>query len=223
MSAISQNIIELLKELPSAVKLVAVSKFKPSEDIMAAYDAGQRVFAESRPQELKLKAETLPNDIQWHFIGHLQTNKIKMVVPYASLIHSVDSLKLLMEIENYCLKNNMETDILLEAFIATEETKQGFSEEELLGLIPALESLKCVRVKGLMAMASFTEDEAQIRKEFATFNTVFDRMKQTNSPALSDFTIKSFGMTNDYHIAIEMGSNMVRIGTKIFGARGVQL
>lgn len=223
MSAISQNIIGLLKELPSTVKLVAVSKFKPSEDILAAYDAGQRIFAESRPQELKLKAETLPGDIQWHFIGHLQTNKIKMVVPYTTLIHSVDSLKLLLEIENYCAKNNMQANVLLEAYIATEETKQGFSEGELLELIPTLETLKYVKVKGLMAMASFTDDQEQIREEFARFNAIFAKMGQTGSSALEDFSIKSFGMTNDYHIAVEMGSNMVRIGTKIFGARGVQL
>ena len=223
MSIITQNIKKLSEELPSTVELVAVSKFKPIEDIQAAYQGGQRVFAESRPQELKEKALILPKDIEWHFIGHLQTNKIKMVVPYVTLIHSVDTLKLLLEIENYSLKNGYQPDVLLEAYIATEESKQGFTCEELLELIPTLEELKCVKVKGLMAMASFTEDEDQIRKEFAHFNEIFDKMASSGSKALNDFTIKSFGMTNDYHIAVEMGSNMVRIGTKIFGARGVRL
>lgn len=223
MSVISQNIEDILKELPSTVELVAVSKFKPLEDVMEAYQGGQRVFAESRPQELKLKAESLPSDIEWHFIGHLQTNKIKMVVPYVSLIHSVDSLRLLLELENYCSRNNYKCNVLLEAYIATEETKQGFSKEELIELVPTLETLECIKVKGLMAMASFTDDQDQIRGEFSRFNEIFHAMEQLQSAALKEFTIKSFGMTNDYPIAVEMGSNMVRIGTKIFGARGVQL
>ncbi len=226
-SVIAQNIASLKNELPSEVTLVAVSKFKPEEDIMQAYGAGQRIFGESRPQELKAKAESLPKDIRWHFIGNLQSNKIKMVVPYAELIHSVESAKLLFEIEKYCRANGKTAQVLLEFHIATEESKHGLSREEALDMLAAInqapETLSCVTIRGVMSMASFTDDEKIIRSEFAVLNDIFEQIKSLGYPFLKDFNIKSFGMTGDYHIAVEMGSNTVRIGTRIFGARGVQL
>lgn len=233
MGHITENILSLRQELPSGVELVAVSKFKSEEEIMEAYNAGQRVFGESRPQELREKAQALPKDIQWHFIGHLQSNKIKMTVPYVRLIHSVDSPKLLFEIERYCRQNSCSVDVLLEMHIASEESKQGFSREEAMALLKGLEEarkagnseefLEKVRIRGVMGMASLTEDESLIRKEFGNLNSVFDEIRATGYPFLSDFNLKSFGMTNDYHIAVEMGSNMVRIGTHIFGPRGVRI
>lgn len=221
--SIKKNLDLINSELPSSVRLVAVSKFKPIEDVAAAYDAGQRTFAESRPQELKMKAESLPTDIKWHFIGHLQTNKIKMVVPYVELIHSVDSEKLLMEIEKYCLNNNLYCNVLLELHIASEETKQGFSCDEVIALLDSVAGqLKRVKICGLMGMASFTDDESLIRREFASLNSIFDLIKSKGYPFLQDFKIKSYGMTNDYRVAVEVGSNMVRIGTAIFGERNYQ-
>ncbi len=229
-SVIAQNIVSIKKELPSEVSLVAVSKFKPNEDILQAYGAGQRIFGESRPQELKAKAEELPKDIRWHFIGNLQSNKIKMVVPYAELIHSVESAKLLFEIEKYCRNNGYKAEVLLEFHIATEESKHGFSKEEALAMLAEINAatddskkLSCVTIRGVMSMASFTDDEALIRSEFATLNSIYDEIKALGYPFLDRFDIRSFGMTGDYRIAVEMGSNMVRIGTKIFGVRGVQL
>ncbi len=229
-SVIAQNIVSIKKELPSEVSLVAVSKFKPNEDILQAYGAGQRIFGESRPQELKAKAEELPKDIRWHFIGNLQSNKIKMVVPYTELIHSVESAKLLFEIEKYCRNNGYKAEVLLEFHIATEESKHGFSKEEALAMLAEINAatddskkLSCVTIRGVMSMASFTDDEALIRSEFATLNSIYDEIKALGYPFLDRFDIRSFGMTGDYRIAVEMGSNMVRIGTKIFGVRGVQL
>ncbi len=226
-SVIARNIASIKNELPSEVTLVAVSKFKPNEDILQAYEAGQRVFGENRPQELKAKAEQLPKDIRWHFIGNLQSNKIKMVVPYAELIHSVESAKLLFEIEKYCRANGMTAQVLLEFHIATEESKHGLSREEAMQMLETInkdpESLTCVTIRGVMSMASFTDDEKIIRSEFATLNEIYEQINSLGYPFLKDFNIKSFGMTGDYHIAVAMGSNMIRIGTKIFGARGVQL
>ncbi len=214
--------IEILKnELPSAVKLVAVSKFNPVEAIQQAYDAGQRIFGESRPQELQQKVALLPDDIKWHFIGHLQTNKLKMVLPYADLIHSVDSERLLMEIEKYAVKNNLRVRCLLELFVAQEETKQGFSEEELFALLDSLQEkpLKGVEICGLMGMASFVDDESQIRGEFQTLKRAFDKVREKYISTLPHFKELSMGMSGDYRIAVECGSTMVRIGTTIFGAR----
>ncbi len=218
---IEQEIKILHNELPPAVKLVAVSKFHPAEAIEAAYTAGQRVFAESRPQELAAKAVALPNDIEWHFIGHLQTNKLKMVVPYASLIHSVDSRRLLLEINKYAVGKGLRVNCLLEMFIAQEESKQGFSKDELLDLVSELAEnpLDGVEICGLMGMASFTEDEAKIRSEFLTLSQTFNEIKERFSNAFPKFTELSIGMSNDYKIAIECGSTMVRIGTRIFGHR----
>ena len=219
--SISSEIERLNNELPSTVKLVAVSKFNPSEAIMEAYQAGQRIFGESRPQELLQKVQELPCDIQWHFIGHLQTNKLKMVLPYASLIHSVDSERLLMEINKYAVKNNLKVKCLLELFVAQEETKQGFSKEELMQLMEKLqqEPLEGVEICGLMGMASFVEDEQQIRGEFAALKEVFDQIREKYISTHPNFNELSMGMSGDYKIAVEMGSTMVRIGTTIFGAR----
>ena len=221
--SIKESIVLINSELPPTTKLVAVSKFHPVETILEAYDAGQRLFGESRPQELKSKSETLPNDIEWHFIGHLQTNKIKMVVPYATLIHSVDSLHLLREIDNYCSRNDMTTQVLLQLHIASEETKQGFSQEELFGLFDRLsageEKFTNVRLRGVMGMASLTDDEDLIRAEFANLVAVHKYIHNYSNPYTVNFDQLSFGMSSDYKIAIEMGSTLVRIGTSIFGIR----
>ncbi|MBQ8645928.1 MAG: YggS family pyridoxal phosphate-dependent enzyme [Bacteroidales bacterium] len=214
--------IEILKnELPSTVKLVAVSKFNPVEAIQQAYEAGQRIFGESRPQELQQKVALLPDDIKWHFIGHLQTNKLKMVLPYVELVHSVDSERLLMEIDKFAVKNGLKVRCLLELFVAQEESKQGFSEEELMALLDSLQQnpLQGVEICGLMGMASFVEDENQIRGEFQTLKRVYDKVKEKYISTLPQFNELSMGMSGDYRIAIECGSTMVRIGTTIFGAR----
>lgn len=219
--SIAQEIININNELPSTVKLVAVSKFHPAESIEQAYGAGQRIFAESRPQELAAKADVLPKDIEWHFIGHLQTNKLKMVVPHATLIHSVDSRRLLLEINKYALNKGLKARCLLEMFIASEESKQGFSKEELLELMEELvkEPLKGVEICGLMGMASFTEDQQMIRSEFTRLSDTFKYIKEKYGSNFPEFKELSMGMSNDYPIAIECGSTLVRIGTRIFGSR----
>lgn len=224
--SIKENILQINKELPPSTKLVAVSKFKPAEAVQEAYDAGQRIFAESRPQELKQKVEVLPKDIEWHFIGHLQTNKIKMVVPYTTLIHSIDSERLLVEVGEYARRNNYHPGVLLELHIAQEETKQGFSADEILDLLDRIASdgelrdkLSNISVRGLMAMASFVDDQEQIRSEFSKLLELRDEIVSRNYPFLDSFTELSFGMSGDYHIAASMGSTMVRIGTSIFGSR----
>ena len=223
---IAENILQINKELPPSTKLVAVSKFKPVEAVQEAYDAGQRVFAESRPQELKMKVELLPRDIEWHFIGHLQTNKIKMVVPYTTLIHSIDSERLLLEVGEYARKNGYKLGVLLELHIAQEESKQGFSADEILNLLDRVSAIKELQDKfsnitfrGLMAMASFVDDETQIRCEFSKLLALNEEIKKRSYPFLDNFSELSFGMSGDYHIAAEMGSTMVRVGTSIFGSR----
>ena len=219
--SIQAQIIKINNELPSTVKLVAVSKFNPVEAIRQAYEAGQRIFGESRPQELKEKVGQLPDDIQWHFIGHLQTNKLKMVLPYVSLVHSVDSQRLLVEINKYAVKNSLKVNCLLEVFIAQEESKQGFSKEELFELLDKLqqEPLEGVEICGLMGMASFVEDEAQITAEFEELASIFNHVKEKYISTLPNFKELSMGMSGDYKIAVEKGSTLVRIGTSIFGAR----
>ena len=219
--SISNQITKINNELPSTVKLVAVSKFNPVEAIQEAYDAGQRIFGESRPQELAQKVPQLPNDIQWHFIGHLQTNKLKMVLPYVSLVHSVDSERLLMEIDKYAVKNCLKVKCLLEMFIAQEDSKQGFSKEELMALLEKLEQnpLQGVEICGLMGMASFVEDQHQIKAEFEELNAAFSEIREKYISAHPNFKELSMGMSGDYKIAIGCGSTMVRIGTTIFGAR----
>ena len=219
--SIQEELSQLRKELaPSGARLALVSKFQSNEKIMEAYEAGQRIFAESRPQEMEQKALSLPKDIQWHFIGHLQSNKIKMVVPYASLIHSVDSEKLLYEIEDYCIKNGFTAKVLLEMHIAREETKQGFSFQECEDLLERImkEPLKCVTICGLMGMATLTDDDIQVQKEFTLLYSFFARMKQRHLE-MGEFRELSMGMSQDYIYALRLGSTIVRIGTKVFGER----
>ena len=219
--SIQAQIIKINNELPSTVKLVAVSKFNPAEAIQEAYDAGQRIFGESRPQELFQKVSVLPDDIRWHFIGHLQTNKLKMVLPYVDLVHSVDSERLLVEINKYAVKNNLKVKCLLEVFIAQEESKQGFSKEELFALLDKIhqEPMAGVEICGLMGMASFVDDRNQIASEFDQLKGIFDQAREKYISTLPNFNELSMGMSGDYDIAIEKGSTLVRIGTSIFGAR----
>ena len=207
--------------LPLGVHLVAVSKFRPAEFIRAAYDAGQRIFGESQEKELSLKVEELPNDIQWHFIGHLQTNKVKYIARYISLIESVDSLKLLKEINKQAIKNSRVIDVLLELHVAQEDTKSGLSPDDCLALLEEGEwkSLSNVRICGLMTMASYCSDEQQIASEFATAHQLFNKIKEKYFSDKEYFKYRSWGMSGDYKIAIEHRANLVRIGTTIFGER----
>jgi len=218
MNSVKENLDEVLRDLPDGVQLAAVSKFHTDETIMEAYRAGCRVFAENRPQEFSEKYERLPKDIQWHFIGHLQRNKVKDVVGKASLIHSVDSVRLLDSINREGLKKGVVSDILFEVFIASEETKHGFSPSELVEFISSghMDNYSNVKVLGLMAMASYTQDETQIRREFSKARQLFDLIK---GRYLNNLSVLSMGMSGDYKIAIECGSNLVRVGSKIFGPR----
>ena len=254
---VSDNLKALYEKLPSGVKLVAVSKFHPVSRLMEAYDAGQRRFGENRPQELAQKVPQMPADVEWHFIGHLQTNKLKLVLPYVSLVQSVDSFHLLEAIDKWGRDNGKVIDILLELHLSAEETKHGFSEEEILSIIGAGEgicpetvatrplppqaagpSLLCgrgwpqvsgqtpspagvkhIRIRGLMGMATNTEDEAVIEADFARIEALFKRIRE-EFPALRDtFTELSIGMSGDWPIAVRHGATMVRIGTDIFGPR----
>ena len=212
---------EVRSRLPEGVCLVAISKYHPVEYLQAAYEVGQRVFGESHEQELRQKVEVLPNDIQWHFIGHLQTNKVKYIAPYVSMIEAVDSLKLLKEIEKQGAKNNRVIDVLLELHIAEEETKYGLTLDACRQLLEEGEwrNMTHVRICGLMMMASYVEDEAQIRQEFRTAHNFFDEVKQRYFAESPYFTQRSWGMSHDYPIAVEEGSTMVRVGTAIFGPR----
>lgn len=221
MSNIGQNIDLIKGGLTEGVRLVAVSKYRPVEDLQAAYDAGQRIFGESHAQEVMAKESVLPKDIEWHFIGHLQTNKVKYIAPFVSLIHSVDSLKLLKEIDKQAAKNGRMIDCLLQIHIAEEETKFGLDEEELAKLLESEEyrSLKNIRIDGLMCMATNTDDEEQIRREFRQVKKIFDRIKNECFPTSEHFKELSMGMSDDYHIAMEEGSTLVRVGSKIFGLR----
>lgn len=212
---------EVRSRLPEGVCLVAISKYHPVEYLQAAYEEGQRVFGESHEQELRQKVEVLPNDIQWHFIGHLQTNKVKYIAPYVSMIEAVDSLKLLKEIEKQGAKNNRVIDVLLELHIAEEETKYGLTLDACRQLLEEGEwrNMAHVRICGLMMMASYVEDEAQIRQEFRTAHNFFDEVKQRYFAESPYFTQRSWGMSHDYPIAVEEGSTMVRVGTAVFGPR----
>lgn len=221
MYPVRESIRQILSELPQDVKLVAVSKFHPNEYIEAAYQEGQRIFGESREQELAKKVESLPKDIQWHFIGHLQTNKVKYIAPYISMIEAVDSLKLLKEIDKQATKCGRKIDVLLELHLAKEETKSGFDLDECRELFAGGEwkQLQNVQIRGLMMMASFVDDESQIRKEMMQAADFFDEVKAQyfqNDPLFNE---RSWGMSHDYKIAIECHSTMVRIGTSIFGPR----
>lgn len=212
------NIAEELKD--KNVTLVAVSKTKPIEDIKKMYDLGQRDFGENYVQELSDKASQLPNDIRWHFIGHLQSNKVKYIAPFVHLIHGVDSIKLLIEINKQAAKNSRVVDCLLQVYIAQEETKFGLNEQELDQLLKefAQSEMSNVRIKGLMGMASFTDDMSKVRNEFRYLKTLFDKQAKL-SIANCQLTILSMGMSSDYKVAIEEGSTMVRIGSLLFGSR----
>lgn len=216
---IAQHIHELQKSLPKGVTLVAVSKFHPVEALQEAYDAGQRVFGESRAQELTAKQKVLPKDIEWHFIGSLQTNKVKDIAPFISLIHSVDSLRLLNEIEKQAAKNERIIKVLLEIHVAEEETKHGFSLTDCHKMIKQLPDLPHVKICGIMGMATFTDDNVQVQKEFHQLSELFKELKQTAFRDSKDFSILSMGMSHDYKLAIQEGSNMIRVGTYIFGNR----
>lgn len=220
MEPIGTRLEKIRATLPQGVSLVAVSKFHPAEAVLEAYAAGQRLFGESRAQELTAKAATLPADIRWHFIGHLQTNKVKPVVAAASLIESIDSERLLMAVDREAERQGKRTDVLLQLHVAREETKFGFSPEELLDLIRrrVFENLKAVHICGLMAMASNTDDTDRVRDDFMKVAALRDEVMRI-APDLRGFDILSMGMSHDYMTAIECGSNMVRIGTAIFGER----
>ena len=217
--SIANNLLQIKSTLPEHVTLVAVSKTKPVSDLMEAYDAGQRIFGENKIQEMAEKWEQMPKDIQWHMIGHVQTNKVKFMAPFVSLIHGVDSLKLLHEINKQALKNNRITDCLLQIHIAEEETKFGLDEEELTSLLSSNEfqELKNIRIVGLMGMATFTDNKEQVKKEFTHLKTIFDTIRSKDG--LQCVSTLSMGMSGDYQIAIECGSTMVRIGSSIFGGR----
>lgn len=225
---IEEKLNALKEQLPPDVKLVAVSKFHPFEELLQAYQAGQRVFGENRPQELAVKAVQLPQDIEWHFLGHLQTNKLKMVLPYASLVQSVDSIHLLQAIDDWGANNEKVINVLLEMHIGAEETKQGFVEEDVLDLLfTVANSLDSsgrhskyanIRFCGLMGMASHTDDEETINADFARISDYLAYL-QDLFPELTDFKELSIGMSDDWHLAIHHGATIVRIGTAIFGPR----
>ena len=212
---------EILNQLPSQTHLVAVSKTKPASDIQILYDEGQRVFGENHAQEMKEKHEILPKDIQWHFIGHLQHNKIKYIAPYVALIHSIDTPKLLEEVNKQALKNERVIPCLLQFHIALEETKFGFSLDEAREMLqsPEMENLKNVKICGVMGMATFTEDMARVRGEFKRLHDIFNSLKSEFFANDPDFKEISMGMTGDYKVAEEEGSTMIRVGSAIFGAR----
>lgn len=215
------NLKRVLADLPQGVRLVAISKYHPNEYIEAAYQEGQRIFGESHEQELRQKVETLPKDIQWHFIGHLQTNKVKYIAPYITMIEAVDSFKLLKEIDKQAAKNERVIDVLLELHIAEEETKYGLTPDACRQLLAAGDwrELRHVRICGLMMMASYVDDEQQIHSEFRIAKKLFDELKAQYFVDEPSFCECSWGMSHDYSIAVEEGSTMVRVGTTIFGPR----
>lgn len=221
MTGIARNIEEIRKTIPEGVRLVAVSKFHPAEAIMEAYGAGQRIFGESRAQELVAKHKVLPTDIEWHFIGPLQTNKVKDIVPFVSLIHSVDSSRLLLEIEKQAARVDRVIDVLLELRVAREETKHGLDEADSEALLTGglLDGLTHVRLKGVMGMATNTDDMDEVRLEFRQIRERFERMRAMLGERAAGFTEISMGMSHDYPLAIDEGSTMIRVGTSIFGER----
>lgn len=221
MYDVQGNLKKVLADLPEGVRLVAISKYHPNEYIQAAYDLGQRIFGESHEQELRQKHTTLPQDIRWHFIGHLQTNKVKYIAPYVTMIEAVDSLKLLREIDKQAAKCERVIDVLLELHIAEEETKYGLTPEACRQLLAGGEwrQLQHVRICGLMMMASYVDDEQQIRAEFRQAHQLFDELKARYFADEPSFCERSWGMSHDYPIAVQEGSTMVRVGTTIFGPR----
>lgn len=212
---------EILRTIPENVQLIAVSKLHPASEVEAAYAFGQRDFGENWAQEMKEKHEILPQDIRWHFIGHLQTNKIKYIIPYVHLIHSIDSFKLLQEVDRQAAKSGRIVGCLLQFHVATEDTKFGFSMDECEAMLqsPEFASLKNVEIKGVMGMASFTDDTAQVRREFQLLHSYFTKLKSEYFADQLSFKELSMGMTGDYRIAIEEGSTMIRVGSAIFGER----
>nr|WP_321410055.1 YggS family pyridoxal phosphate-dependent enzyme [uncultured Carboxylicivirga sp.] len=222
--SIKENLKHIKQQIGDRASLVAVSKTKPNEDILEAYEAGQRIFGENKVQELTSKFESLPKDIEWHMIGHLQTNKVKYIAPFVGLIHGVDSEKLLKTIDKEGSKNNRKIPCLLQVHIAEEESKFGFSKEELMEMVNegVLDNLSNVVIKGLMGMATYTDDEVQIRKEFASLSNLFQELKKGIFEGNKDFTEISMGMSGDFLLAIEEGSTMVRVGSSIFGVRNYQ-
>ena len=211
--SITSNLNSILNNIPSNVSLVAVSKTKPDTDILAAYNAGQKVFGENKVQEIVKKQKNLPSDIKWHMIGHLQTNKVKHIASFVSLIHAVDSIKLLKEINKRATQNNRIIDCLLQIHIAQESTKFGFDIEEIKKVISIAKEYKNIKIKGLMGMATFTNDSKQINKEFKSIYKIFKKVKNKT------LNILSIGMSGDYKLAINNGSTMIRVGSAIFGDR----
>ena len=218
---IGEQITRLRKELPEGVSLLAISKYQPIEALQEAYDAGQRMFGENHIQEMAAKASSLPKDIQWHFTGHVQTNKIKYMAPFVNLIHAVDSFRLLREIDKHAAKHERSIDCLLQIHIAQEETKYGLTVDECRHLLAnePWRELQHIRITGLMAMGSNTDDREQVRSEFKQIKNLFDELKEKYFPDEPSFCQISEGMTDDYPIAIEEGSTIVRIGSMIFGER----
>jgi len=221
MQSIAANIRSIKQQIPQSVKLVAVSKTKPVSDILEAYNSGHKCFGENRVQELLQKKDSLPRDIEWHLIGHLQTNKVKLIVPFISLIQSVDSFKLLKMIDHEALMVNRVVDCLVQIHIAEEETKFGFTMTELqeMMLSDSFSKLNSVRICGVMGMATFTDDNERIRKEFRYLNRCFEELKRNYFPDRGEFKEISMGMSGDFLIAVEEGSSMIRIGSLIFGER----
>ena len=218
---IQANLKEVLDQLPEGVRLVAVSKFHPNEAIEEAYKVGQRIFGESREQELSTKYETLPKDIEWHFIGHLQTNKVKYISPYIAMIHAVDSYKLLAEIDKQAAKHNRVIPCLLEIHIAQEESKYGFTFDTCRQMLEegGWKQLKHVCIAGVMGMGTNTDDEKEVEKEFRSLADFFQSLKQDYFSQTDSFKEISMGMSHDYQIAIKCGTTLVRVGSKIFGER----
>jgi pyridoxal phosphate enzyme (YggS family) len=228
--SIKEKLLQIKSQIPDHVTLVAVSKTKPIADLMETYNAGQRIFGENKIQEMTDKWEEMPKDIQWHMIGHVQTNKVKFMAEYVSLIHGVDSLKLLQEINKQAQKHNRVIDCLLQIYIAEEESKFGLDENELDEILKQVQNdnseLKNIRIVGLMGMATFTDNQTQIKKEFDNLKNIFDKINADaisedaiNKDAINRVSILSMGMSGDYKLAIECGSTMVRIGSSIFGGR----
>jgi pyridoxal phosphate enzyme (YggS family) len=218
--SIAENLLSIKNNLPEHVALVAVSKTKPIEDLMKAYDAGQRIFGENKIQEMEGKWEQMPKDIQWHMIGHVQTNKVKFMAPFVSLIHGVDSFKLLNEVNKQALKNDRIIDCLLQMHIAEEETKFGLDDNELNSILASstFREMKNIRITGLMGMATFTDNQDQVKKEFSHLKSIYDKL-QSQKIENCQLNTLSMGMSGDYKLAIECGTTMVRIGSSIFGTR----
>lgn len=225
MDLLQENYLKIRNSIKPGVRLVAVSKYKTVEEIKEVYDFGQRIFGENKAQEMKAKHTELPSDIEWHFIGHLQKNKVKYIAPYVSLVHSIDSLELLQEVDKEAAKSDRVIPCLLQFHIATEETKFGLDLSEAKALLESesFSQMQHVRIDGVMGMASFTDDKEQVRKEFVHLREIFITLRDTYFPGEGHFKEISMGMSDDYPIAMEEGATLVRIGSKIFGARDYSL